>query len=433
MKARMFRGTTGKVFILICAMYFIEYIDRVNLSVAAPLLKQELHLSNTQLGLALSAFGYCYALFQIVNGYLGDRIGPRLMLAICGALWAVGTLTTGFVGGLGSLVFARLLVGLGEAGTIPIATRAMTRWVPRVRRGFAQGFTHSSARAAAAISPPLVVLLIPLVGWRGAFIVLGCVSLAWVAVWYWYFRDEPREHPGITASELEDLPVFDEGAAKRAVPWGPLLRRILPVTLVFFCHAWTLWMYLSWLPSFFVGQYHVDLKHSALFTAAVFLAGVVGDTAGGLLTDALYRRSGNLNSARRNVIVLGFGGSLLCLVGVLVFQSQFAITLCLAAALFCLESTEGPIWAVPIDVAPDFAGAASGFVSTAAGLAAIISPLVFGIVIDLTGNYRMPFVIAIALLLIGIILSFWIRADRLLAGPSARSSRDARSCPHPST
>src|SRR5262252_2944272 len=108
MKARMFSGTVGRVFMLLCAMYFIEYVDRVNLSVAAPLLKSELRLSNTQLGIALSAFGYCYATFQIINGYLGDRIGPRRMLAISGLLWTIGTVTTGFVGGLGSLVFARM-------------------------------------------------------------------------------------------------------------------------------------------------------------------------------------------------------------------------------------------------------------------------------------------------------------------------------------
>jgi sugar phosphate permease len=169
MKARMFSGTVGRVFMLLCAMYFIEYVDRVNLSVAAPLLKTELELSNTQLRLALSAFGYCYALFQIIVGYAGDRFGPRRTLAISGLLWGAGTLLTGFTGGLAGLVLSRLLVGLGEAGTIPTATRAITNWVPRIKRGFAQRFTHSSARAAAALTPPLMVALIPLLGWRGAF------------------------------------------------------------------------------------------------------------------------------------------------------------------------------------------------------------------------------------------------------------------------
>jgi sugar phosphate permease len=418
MKTNMFRGATGRVFILICAMYFIEYIDRVNLSIAAPLLKSELHLSNTQLGIALSAFGYCYATFQIINGYLGDRIGPRRMLAISGLLWAIGTLTTGVVGGLSTLVFARMCVGLGEAGTIPNATRAMTNWVPVARRGFAQGFTHAAARAAATITPPLLVLLFPVLGWRGSFAALGCVSFVWVAVWLLYFRDDPRTHRGVTQAEIDVLPPYTGPRHRTAVPWWPLIKRIMPVTLVFFCHAWTLWLYLSWLPSFFVGEYGIDLKDSALFTSGVFLAGVIGDTAGGMLTDAIYRRTGDLNKARRNVIVFGFLGSLILLSCVLFVRNPTVITLCLAGALFCLEATEGPIWAVPMDVAPAFAGVASGFVSTAAGLAAIVSPLAFGIVIDLTGSYRVPFVMSIVLLLIGVCLAFWIRPDRRLQAPN---------------
>jgi len=417
-KTNMFKGATGRVFMLICAMYFIEYVDRVNLSVAAPLLKSELHLSNTQLGVALSAFGYCYATFQIINGYLGDRIGPRLMLAISGLLWAIGTLTTGVVGGLSTLVFARMCVGLGEAGTIPNATRAMTNWVPAPKRGFAQGFTHAAARCAATVTPPLLVVMFPVLGWRGSFMALGCVSLVWVTVWLFYFRDDPRTHRGVTSAEIDLLPAYVGPRHRTAVPWWPLIRRIMPVTLVFFCHAWTLWLYLSWLPSFFVGEYGIELKHSALFTSGVFLAGVVGDTAGGMLTDAIYKRTGNLNRARRDVIVCGFLGSLVLLSCVLFVRNTAVITLCLAGALFCLEATEGPIWAVPMDVAPAFAGVASGFVSTAAGLAAIVSPLAFGIVTDMTGSYRVPFVMSIVLLLIGVGLAFWIRADRRVQSSS---------------
>src|SRR5215471_11737510 len=165
---RLFVGTTGRVYILLCAMLFIEYIDRVNLSVAAPVIKTELSLSNTQLGIALSAFGYCYATFQIINGFLGDRFGPRLTLSLCGVLWAAGTLLTGFASGLTALVLARLVVGLGEAGTVPTGARVMTNWVPKARRGFAQGFTHSSARLGGSIGLPIVAAMIPLFGWRGA-------------------------------------------------------------------------------------------------------------------------------------------------------------------------------------------------------------------------------------------------------------------------
>jgi len=410
---RLFVGTTGRVYILLCAMLFIEYVDRVNLSVAAPAIKTELSLSNTQLGIALSAFGYCYATFQIINGFIGDRFGPRLTLTLCGLLWAAGTIATGFVGGLASLVFARMLVGLGEAGTIPTGARVMSNWVPSNRRGFAQGFTHSSARLAAGVTPPIVVVLMGFVGWRGAFVVLGVVSFIWVVVWVTYFRNDPRDHKSITPAELADLPAFHPPQRElRAIPFRRLFVRILPIALVFFCHAWTLWLFLTWLPTFFAENYHLALKASALFTSGVFLAGMVGDTAGGLLSDAILKRTGDVNKARRDAIIVGFVGSLIFLLPVLFVHDALTVTLALGASLFFLEMTEGPIWAVPIDVAPNFAGIAGGIMSTAAGLAAVASPTAFGILVDWSGSYSIPFVVSMGLAVVGIVLAFFVRPDR---------------------
>jgi sugar phosphate permease len=412
MIARMFKGTTGRVFSILCLMYFLTYVDRVNISVAAPLMKTELHLSNTQLGMALSAFGVSYALLQIVNGYIGDRFGPRKVLCGLGALWGVGTLLTGLVAGLPALIAARLLVGLGEAGTIPTSTRAMANWLPPARRGLGQGITHSAARLAAAATPPIVVAMIPFVGWRGAFVVLGCLSLVWVAVWWFNFRDDPRDHRGVSEAELAELPDYRTGAAVTEVPWGRLIARILPTVLVFFCHAWVLWLFLTWLPSFLIQRTGTDLKHSALFTSLIFLAGMVGDTAGGLATDYLYRRTGDLNAARRNTVILGFLVSLAFMAMVFLTRDPGIIVACLAVSLFFLETTEGPIWAVPMDVAPRYAGVAGGFVSTAAGLGALSSPVAFGYIADLTGGYVAPFAFSIGLLAVGIVLSFFMRADR---------------------
>ncbi len=423
-KARIFTGTTGKVFLLLCAMYFIEYVDRVNLSVAAPLIKKEFGLSNTELGTALAAFGWCYATFQIIGGYLGDRMGPRKMLAFQGVLWAVGTLLTGFAGGLTTLILARLLVGTGEGGTIPVATRAMSNWVPAERRGFAQGFTHSASRAAAALTPPIVVAMLPLLGWRGVFMALGGLSLAWVAAWYFYFRDDPKDHPGMTQEEIAALPPYADAARsssgeRRDVPWLLLLQRMMPVTLVFFAHAWGLWMYLTWLPTFFVEYFHESITKSAFYTGAVFIGAVVGNTAGGSLTDWLYKRTGKLNESRRNVVILGYAGSILFMSMVLIVDGQTAmgqtiVALSLAAALFFLELSVGPVFSVPMDVAPQFAGVATGFVSTAAGLAAVISPIMFGYIIDKTGSYTLPFLASIAVMVMGIVMSFFMRPDRSL-------------------
>jgi sugar phosphate permease len=307
----------------------------------------------------------------------------------------------------------------------------MTNWVPKARRGFAQGFTHSSARLGTSIGLPLVAAMIPIFGWRGTFIALGAGSLAWVLGWAFYFRNNPKDHPGVTAEELAVLPAYNARASGATIPYKRLILRILPAAFVFFCHAWTLWLYLTWLPTFFSETYHVDLKASALFTSGVFLAGMVGDTAGGLLTDALYKRTGDLNRSRRDAVIAGFAGSFLFLLPVLFVQDQLTVILALGAAFFFLEITVAPVWAVPIDVAPQFAGFAGGIMSTAAGLAAALSPAFFGFITDVTGSYRVPFILSLALMAAGIAVSFVMRSDRPLlveeSDPSAGFERNLAS------
>src|SRR6516225_2165769 len=183
---------TGLVLFLLCMMYLITYIDRVNIATAAEPIRKEFKLTNTQLGIAFSAFGYAYLVLQIIGGWLADRFGARKTLGISGIVWAGSTILTGLTTGLATLFGARLLLGIGEGATFPTATRAMANWTPAVRRGYAQGITHSFARIGNAVAPPLVVALMAALTWRGSFIALGLVSLVWVIVWSIYFRDDPR-------------------------------------------------------------------------------------------------------------------------------------------------------------------------------------------------------------------------------------------------
>jgi MFS family permease len=142
-------------------------------------------------------------------------------------------------------------------------------------------------------------------------------SFAWVVVWTLYFRDNPRDHPGITQNELDRLPAHVDGRRAAEIPWGALVRRMWPVTLVYFCYGWTLWLFLSWIPSYFLHNHHLDLKHSALFASGVFFAGVVGDTAGGVISDWLAQRTSDLKRARRNLVMVGLIGAALSLVPLL--------------------------------------------------------------------------------------------------------------------
>lgn len=404
---------TNVVLLIICLMYLITYIDRVNIGTAAPAIQADLGLSATELGLAFSAFAYPYAFFQIAGGWLGDRLGPRLTLLICGCIWSAATVLIGFAGGVVSLFIARFLLGIGEGSAFPTATRALSNWMPASRRGFAQGITHSFARFGNAVTPPLIAFLIVAVSWRGSFIIVGLVSFLWVALWWFYFRDDPRDHAHVTPEEIEQLPpaTTTTTTQRRPVPWKRLLKRMMPVTLTDFCYGWTLWLYLNWIPSFFLHQYDLDLKSSALFASGVFFAGVVGDTVGGVLSDYILKRTGRAGTARVSVIVLGFLGSFAFMLPVLFVDDLVTIAICLSLAFFFAELIVAPIWAVPMDIAPQHAGTASGFMNFGFGLAGMISPLVFGLVIDLTGRWDLPFVASLGLLLAGAVLAFRMRPD----------------------
>jgi sugar phosphate permease len=410
---RTFTTTSGRVFALLCLVYFITYVDRVNLSTLAPLMAADLKLDNVQLGFALSAFGYTYAIFQILGGMTADRLGARFTLVACGVVWTIGTLLTGFIGGLTSLVLARLLLGIGEGATFPAATTAMTRWVPTAERGYAQGVVHSCARLANTITPPLVVLMATYLGWRGTFIALAVASLAWVVTWGLYFRDDPAAHPGCTPEELQILPPrrVSDPAKSEVTPWRALLKGMLPTTLVYFCYNWTLWLYITWLPSYFVKAHDLDIKKSAFFAFGVFGAGVIGDALGGVWADRTYRRTGDLAGARRKVIVVSLLGSMFCLVPVLFLHDLTVVAICLSGAFFFLELTVGPIWAIPMDVAPRYAGTASGIMNTGSAVAGIVSPLAFGVIAQLSGSYALPFLGSIGLLLVGAVLA-WRKLPR---------------------
>ena len=407
---------TTTVLVLICLMYGITYVDRVNVSTAASAFKQDLHLNNTQVGLVFSAFAYPYLIFQIIGGWVSDRFGARLALTASAVFWAGATLFTGLVGSLGGMLFARVMLGFGEGATFPTATRAMSDWTPEGNRGFAQGITHSSARLGNALTPPLVAWLMTLMSWRGSFVILGFISLAWAIAWGLYFRDDPAQHPAITAVELAKLPDYVTRAEKKKapVPWRRLSRRMLPVTLVYFCYGWTLWLYLAWIPSFFLHSYRLDLAKSAFFAAGVFFAGVLGDALGGWVSDRILHETGDRKKARRNLVVFGFLCSLVATVPILFSHNLTGAAVCLSVAFFFSEFTIGPMWAIPMDIAPKFSGSASGLMNTGSALAAILSPLVFGYVIDKTGNWELPFLGNIVLLLLGAVLAFWMKPEEAL-------------------
>jgi MFS family permease len=398
------------VLVMLCVMYLLLYVDRVNIATAAPKIKLDLHLTNGQFGMAVSAFSYPYAILQLAGGWISDRFGVRWVLALCVLGVCLVTALTGAVVGLSSLIAVRAALGLGEGIAFPTATRALASWLPKERWGFAQGITHSAARFGNALAPPLIVSIMLYSSWRWSFYGVGLLGLLWVMIWLLTTRraaSTPAPEPNTQRSASN---------GRDSISWIQLARRIAPVTAVDFCYGWTLWVFLTWLPLFFYEHFHLDLGHSAFFSAAVLIAGIVGDALGGVITDALYKKTRDLRVARRNLIIAGFLGAFCFLLPVLYLHTLSSVVWCLTGACFCSELIVAPIWAIPMDLAPRNAGTASGMMNFGFGLAGILSPLLFGKLLDATGAWKLPFTFSLVLLLAGVALSFFIRWD--VAGES---------------
>lgn len=412
---KLFRAS-NIVLALLCGMYFITYLDRVNVSTAAAGFATDFNLNKTQIGLVFSAFAYPYLVFQIIGGWVSDRFGARRTLIACGALWAAATALTGFATGLVSLLVARLLLGLGEGATFPASTCAMSRWVAKGRRGYAQGITHAAARVGNAAAPVIVVAVMSVYGWRASFYACAAISFLWVGLWALAFTEHPADHPRITQAELAAVPA--PNPTKPGLPWGPLFRRMMPVTVVYFCYGWTLWLFLSWIPQYFLHSYNLDLKNSAISASAVFGAGVIGDTLGGIVTDQLYARTASLTRSRSWMVAVCMLLALLSLVPLLFMHNLYGSVACLSAGFFFAEMTIGPMWAIPMDIAPAHSGTASGMMNTGSALAAIISPVLSGYLIDRLGSWELPFVGSMVLMGLGIVLAFRMQPEsRFEANP----------------
>jgi len=398
---------------LLCAMYFIAYVDRVNIAVAAPFIAKEFNLSPTELGFIFSAFAYPYLVMQILGGWLADKFGPKKILLILSLIWGLATLLTGFIGGLLALVIMRVLLGVGEGGAFPTATRALTSWMPKSSRGFAQGITHSFSRLGGAITPPIVLAIVYYAGWREAFIVLGTISLLWSLAYLLFFTDTPHQHKTITPAEIEEIgePVRKINASGKT-PWKDMISKMWLVTFVDFCYGWSLWVFLTWLPSYLKDDRGFDLKAMALFTTLPLLAGVHGATLGGVISDKQYIRSKRLRFARVSVLSLGLFMAFLCIMPMIFIRDPLIAIILISACFFFLELTNPVLWSLPMDIAGKYAGTAGGMMNSGFGLAGAISPVVFGFLIQTTGNYTLPFLISGGLLLVGAIAALMIDPNR---------------------
>lgn len=397
----------GMVVILLCIMYFISYFDRTNIATAGPSImastaKGGLGLSAIEFGYATAVFAIGYAVFQIFGGRIGERLGPRRGLLVLGVLWGAATLASGLAGGLISLLIARAVLGLSESATFPTATQAMSRWIPRDRNGFVQGIVHSASRLGTAAAPLIVAALIAASGWRLSFVFVGILSVLWAVVWFILFRDQPKQVKGISQAELAEIPEIPKAKDTPPVPWRRLARSILPVTVVDFGYGWVAWVFFTWIPTLLASTYNQDLKSYGLLTSLILVGGVIGDTLGGVLSDALLRRTGNARNARRTFLLIGFIGAAVFMIPILFTPPLIVTVITLALAFFFLELTNAQLWSIPMDVAPTWSGAASGMMNTGFAIAGVVSAIAGGSLITWAANgtgFTWLFGISIAILI----------------------------------
>jgi sugar phosphate permease len=415
------------VLLLISVMYLITYLDRVNISTAAPVISKEFGFDKVTMGVIFSAFVWAYALFQVPGGWLSDRFGPRGVLTGVVTYWSVMTAATAAAFSGASFIIVRFLFGVGEAGAFPGATRAMQLWYPRRERGLVQGITHSASRLGAAIAPGIVVLIMSNFGWRPVFYVCGTVGLIWSLWWFLTYRNLPEEHSLVNKAELEIIrgrgpsgeinpPPIEK---QTNVPWSTLVSsgNMWAIMIAYFTYVYCLWIFLSWLPSYLIEFRHFTLIKVGLFASLPLLAGVVGDTVGGVATDWLLKVSGSAKIGRRVVAIVGLLGCAVCIVPAALTDNAYAAVYCLTASLFFLEFTIGPSWAVPMDTGGKYSGTVSGMMNMAGNFGGAISPIVFGALVQV-GSWQAPFIVAAVLLVIGsAVWAFWLDPDKQILAP----------------
>jgi len=375
--------------VLLFVSVVINYLDRANLSVAAPQLAKDLGFDDAQKGWILAAFGWTYAALQVPGGWLVDKIPPRILYPVAIALWSLATVGLGFVGSVAGLIGLRLLVGALEAPSYPINSRVVTTWFPERERATAVGFYTSGQFVGLAFLSPLLYALQSAFGWQMVFLVTGGVGILWAAIWYLVYR-EPREFRGANAAEIaliRDGGGFVDLAANqkktrtgfRWADLGTVLshRKLWGLYLGQFCLTSTLWFFLTWFPTYLVDFRGMDFIKAGLLGSVPFLAAFVGVNCSGLLSDRLVRGGWSLGLARKLPIITGLLISS-SIIGANYVESPALVILFLSLAFFG-NGLASITWSLVSAIAPErLLGLTGGMFNFVGNLASVGVPIVIG-------------------------------------------------------
>ncbi|WP_028661357.1 MFS transporter [Nocardioides insulae] len=388
----------------------VNYLDRSTLSVGNTTISEDLGLSNTQMGLLLSAFSWPYAIANLPAGYLVDRFGPKRMYAWAAGAWSVVTVLTALTRSFGPMYAARVALGVAESPFFTSGLKVSQRWFAKDERSIPISLINTGSQIANAIAPPLLTFLIVAFGWRGMFITVGVLGLVIVALWLASYRDPTRDEE-MAIKGADELALEREGEAASEGSSGRVWLSLLRVPNTWFMVVgafgifYTVWVYLTWLPSYLEDDRGFSLTEAGWVAALPYLCGILGVLVGGSVSRSLVLRGLPVLSARKIPIV---GGALLAALSVL--PVAYIDNTVLNIVLLCLgyffsQVPIGVIWTLASDVAPPNQVASLGAIQNFGGfLGAACAPVVTGALLDATGgSYTMVFLIGGALLVVGAI------------------------------
>ena len=379
-----------RVVALLALAMFVNYADRGSLSVAAPVLQGQLHVSDAGMGLLLSSFFWSYTLAQPLAGSIVQRFDVRRVLAVALALWAGATLLCGLATGYAMLLALRLLMGLGESVIYPANARILAERASERVRGRCNGLISMAMCLGPTAGTLVGGLVLARFGWRAVFLSLGLLSLLWLAPWLTTARQETASAPALRG---DSGPGYGELLARRQI-WAVAIGQL--------CYSWQFYLLLTWLPSYLVKAQHLSLTAMAGIGAAVYGVQALAAVAGGTLTDMLVRRDSGSIEVRRTVLLLGIAGGGLALLVEGLGPKALAIP-CLFLAGICTGAANPLIFSIGQTLAgPRAGGRWMGIQNMGGNCAGILAPIATGLIAQATGAFTGAFVLAAALSVVGI-------------------------------
>ncbi len=401
----------------------VLYMLRTNLSIVSVEMMHDLGMNEYQLGLVFSSLALGYALFQFPGGIVGDRFGPRLTITVMAIAWTVLTVVTAIVPGVdtwavttivGLLIVVRFVLGAVQAPFFPVTIGGtVERWFPVRQWGLPNGLTSTGLTLGGALTAPLLVWLMESYGWRGALLITAPTGLIAALTYYWFVRDDPASHPKITASELDfiqsDRPAIDASVEKASWKHALKNRNILMLTGSYFCMNYVFYLFFSWFYFYLVEIRGFSASDAGLFTAAQWILGAVGATAGGFSCDMLVRHFG-VHLGTRYQAMTG-----LILSGLFLYLGATADNVTVAVVLLCCsfgftQITESPFWVAAMGVAGRHAQVATGVMNTGGNFPGAVGGMMVPVIANWFG-WTIAIVSSAAIVLIGALLWLLLRAD----------------------